>query len=148
MAHAETLYALIKDIFFLLDDGDQQLFSRYSLTGSRYYILYHLGEQPGLSVSQLSTLMFCDKSNITRLVRAMEDEGLVCRHPHESDGRALRLHLTDQGARRRAAALHAHKQLNEVRFSDRLDAQEQGQIVACLHKLKQILEQDLGHPAG
>lgn len=53
MAHAETLYALIKDIFFLLDDGDQQLFGRYGLTGSRYYILLHLGQQPGLSVSQL-----------------------------------------------------------------------------------------------
>lgn len=41
--------------------------------------------------------MFCDKSNITRLVRALEDEGIVCRRPHESDGRALRLYLTDQG---------------------------------------------------
>ena len=148
MAHAETLYALIKDIFFLLDDGDQQLFSHHSLTGSRYYILFHLGEQPGLSVSQLGTLMFCDKSNITRLVRAMEDEGLVCRYPHESDGRALRLFLTDQGASRRAAVLQAHDRLNEERFGHGLDPAEQGDVMTCLRKLKRSLEQDLGLYVG
>lgn len=147
MVHTETLYALIKDVFFLLDDGDQQLFGRYTLTGSRYYILYHLGAQPGLSVSQLSTLVFCDKSNITRLVRSMEDEGLVCRHPHESDGRALRLYLTDEGARRRTAALDAHEQLNEERFGHALDPQERGEIVAFLTKLKRSLGQDLGRPS-
>lgn len=148
MAHAETLYALIKDIFFLLDDGDQQLFGRYGLTGSRYYILYHLGEQPGLSVSGLSTLMFCDKSNVTRLVRAMEDEGLVCRHPHETDGRTLRLFLTDEGASRRATVLQAHEQLNEERFEHGLNLQERSDMVTCLQKLRQSLQQDLGRYVG
>jgi DNA-binding MarR family transcriptional regulator len=145
MAHIETLYTLIKDIFFLLDDGDQQLFSKYNLTGSRYYILYHLGEQPGLSVSQLSGAMFCDKSNITRLVRAMEEEGLVSRQPHESDGRSLRLFLTDDGATLREGVLNAHVLLNKERFGRGLETIEQGDLLTCLRKLKASLERDLGH---
>ncbi|MDT8304649.1 MAG: MarR family transcriptional regulator [Anaerolineae bacterium] len=145
MAHIETLYTLIKDIFFLLDDGDQQLFSRYDLTGSRYYILYHLGDQPGLSVSQLSSIMFCDKSNITRLVRAMEEEGLVSRQPHESDGRSLRLFLTDQGAALRAEVSSAHLRLNQERFGRGLPEIDQGDLLSCLQQLKVSLERDLGH---
>lgn len=145
MAHVETLYALIKDIFFLLDDGDQQLFARYDLSGSRYYILYHLGERPGLSVSQLSTAMFCDKSNITRLVRAMEEEGLVSRRPHESDGRSLRLFLTEPGAALRDRMLTAHARLNQERFSRGVPLLEFGDLLGCLQKLKESLEQDLNH---
>ena len=148
MAYVETLYTLIKDIFFLLDDGDQQLFSEFSLTGSRYYILYHLGEQPGLSVSQLSSAMFCDKSNITRLVRAMEEEGLVSRQPHESDGRSLRLFLTDDGATLREGVLKAHVHLNQERFGRGLEELEQGDLLSCLLKLKASLERDLGHPSA
>jgi DNA-binding MarR family transcriptional regulator len=144
MAHIDTLYALIKDIFFLLDDGDQQLFATHDLTGSRYYILYHLGEQPGLSVSQLSTAMFCDKSNITRLVRAMEEEGLVSRQPHESDGRSLRLFLTDRGATLRNRVLAAHARLNQERFRRGMPLIEQDDLLGCLTKLKASLEQDLG----
>ena len=142
MAHVETLYTLIKDIFFLLDDGDQQLFATYDLSGSRYYILYHLGEQPGLSVSQLSTAMFCDKSNITRLVRAMEEEGLVLRRPHESDGRSLRLFVTERGATLRSRVLAAHARLNQERFARGIP---QGDLLACLQTLKASLEQDLSH---
>jgi DNA-binding MarR family transcriptional regulator len=132
----------------LLDDGDQQLFGRYGLTGSRYYVLFHLGEVPGLSVSQLSTLMFCDKSNITRLVRAMEGEGLVSRHPHETDGRALRLYLTDQGDTLRACALRAHRQLNDARFGHDLQAGEQSDLLAHLRTLKLSLEQELSYGSG
>jgi DNA-binding MarR family transcriptional regulator len=146
MAHIDTLYALIKDIYFLLDDGDQQLFARYDLSGSRYYILFHLGEQPGLSVSQLSTAMFCDKSNITRLVRAMEEEGLVSRQPHESDGRSLRLFLTDRGATLRNRVSAAHAQLNQERFGRGVPLLEQDDLLGCLTKLQASLEQDLGRP--
>lgn len=145
MAHVETLYALIKDIFFLLDDGDQQLFARYDLSGSRYYILYHLGERPGLSVSQLSTAMFCDKSNITRLVRAMEEEGLVSRRPHETDGRSLRLFLTEQGDGLRRRVQTAHANLNQERFARGHSALDQRDLLACLQKLKASLEQELSY---
>lgn len=112
----ERLYTLLKEAFLLLDFGDRQLFAQYDLTISRYYALYHIDEDPGLSISQLSDSMFCDKSNATRVVKGLEKDGLVLREPHETDGRTLRLFLTPDGQSLLKSAYIAHNEYNQVRL--------------------------------
>lgn len=98
MEGSEFLYNLLKETFLLLDLGDRSVFDRFSVTVPRFYALNHIAEQPGISPSQLSQIMFCDKSNVTRLLRGLESDGLVACLPHESDGRTKRLYLTEAGA--------------------------------------------------
>lgn len=123
MVDATQMYNLLKDIFFLLDDGDRRLFGEYNLSVSRFYILWHLGNEPGISSQRLSELMLCDKSNITRLTKGLEADGLVSRLPHESDGRALRLFLTEAGSAVREQTLEAHLAYNHQRFIEFLGAE-------------------------
>lgn len=124
---ANALYSLLKEIYLLLDEGDRQLFARYGLTVPRYSALLHLGVQPGLSASELSDLMFCDRSNVTRLVRSLEADGLVTRRPHESDGRVLCIYLTEEGESLREQVRSAHRDRNRQRFSHCLaDRQREG----------------------
>lgn len=113
----EKLYNLLKEAFLLLDFGDRQLFARYDLTISRYYALYHIDEALGLSISQLSDRMFCDKSNATRVVKGLEKDGLVIREPHETDGRTLRLFLTTAGKQLLTTASTAHTEYNQSRLN-------------------------------
>ena len=117
MADATLIYNLLKEIFFLIDDGDRHLFNQFNLSVPRFYILWHLGNEPGISSRRLSELMICDKSNITRLSKGLEADGLVVRQPHESDGRALRLYLTETGETVREQALAAHLSYNSQRLS-------------------------------
>lgn len=116
MADAQALYSLLKEIFLILDDGDRQLLGQFDLTPSRYYALVHLGENPGLSLSELSDLMLCDKSNATRIVRGLEKDGLATRRPHETDRRAIRLYLSEDGETLRRRAVAAHERYNEGRM--------------------------------
>lgn len=134
MADATLIYNLLKEIFFLIDDGDRHLFNQYNLSVPRFYILWHLGNEPGISSRRLSELMICDKSNITRLSKGLEADGLVVRQPHESDGRALRLYLTEAGEMVREQALSAHLAYNAQRFSDCSAADENSmqQQLDCL----------------
>jgi DNA-binding MarR family transcriptional regulator len=116
MSHSFRLYNLLKETFLLLDFGDRQLFEQFHLSIPRTYALYHIASTPGISPSQLSERMFCDKSNITRLVQGLESDGLVIRRPHESDGRATCLHLTPAGAALAARVTVAHEQSVEARL--------------------------------
>jgi DNA-binding MarR family transcriptional regulator len=104
------LYDLLKESFLLLDFADRQFLEQFDLTVSRYYVLAHIAAVPGLSPSPLSRYMFCDKSNITRLIHSLESDGLVERRPHEYDGRAQRLYLTAAGAALYQKASLAHQQ--------------------------------------
>ncbi|MFN2188548.1 MAG: MarR family winged helix-turn-helix transcriptional regulator [Candidatus Promineifilaceae bacterium] len=120
MDDRKEIYDLLNEIYLILDDGDRRLFSQFDLTPPRYYALVHIGHKPGISISNLSDLMLCDKSNATRIVKGLEGEGLVYRLPHETDGRTLRLFLTKSGEEIRRKAINAHTVYNEKRFEDGL----------------------------
>jgi DNA-binding MarR family transcriptional regulator len=138
MADTNQIYTLLKDVFFLLDDGDRRLFGSYNLSVSRFYILWHLGNEPGISSRRLSELMLHDKSNITRLTQGLEADGLISRLPDENDGRALRLFLTEVGESVRQQALAAHLAYNQHRFEFYSDDQQKT-VSQQLRELKQNL---------
>jgi DNA-binding MarR family transcriptional regulator len=142
MADPQQIYALINEIFLIVNDGDRQLFGRFQLTPTRFYALVHLGERPGISVSELSGLMLCDKSNMTRILKAMEAEGLVNRKPHESDGRTLRLYLSEEGERLRQKAAACHLEYNQRRF-DRPRPNGNDELFRSLDALKGQLRASL-----
>lgn len=142
MNDKELLYNLIKETFLLLDDGDRRFFNRFDITVSRYYALYHIGEEPGISFSQLSDCMVCDKSNVTRIIKGLESAGHVVRQPHETDGRTLRLYLTDSGTAVLNQVSLAHKQYNETRL-ECIDEIEQGNLIQGLTRLNEYMKQGL-----
>lgn len=142
MADPERFYTLLKDLFLILDDGDRTLLLRFGLTVPRYYALVHIALEPGLSSSQLSDLMLCDKSNVSRIIKGMEADGLVIRQAHESDGRASRLYLTGRGQALCNKAKAAHQAYNQERFKCMAEIQ-QDNLVDGLLRLKQGLREQL-----
>jgi DNA-binding MarR family transcriptional regulator len=136
------LYNTLNEIFLLLDDGDRRFFGSYELSPPRYYAMFHLFEQPGISFSELSNRMFCDKSNITRIIKGLESDGLVVRRPHETDGRTLRLFLSDEGQTLCKEAMESHHRYNQERFSD-LEEIKKDNLLDGLQQLKHSLRSRL-----
>lgn len=111
-----SLYSTLKEIYFSLDNGDRRLLEAFNLTVPRFYLLKHIAGNPGITLTQLSALMLTDKSNITRLIKSLEGEGLVYKQPHETDGRAFSLYLTSEGRRLVVEAADAHDRYTKERF--------------------------------
>lgn len=142
MCNRVQLYDLIKESFLLLDFGDRRFLETYGLTVSRYYALYHIAADPGLSPSRLSNRMFCDKSNITRLLQSLEADGYVERQAHERDGRLHRLYLSPAGARLQQEIRTAHEAYIARRMGD-LEPDQLEQLSATLHWLNHQLALEL-----
>ncbi len=140
MNERERIYNLLKETFLLLDDGDRRFFSQFGLTVSRFYALFHLREEPGMSVKNLSSRMLCDKSNATRIVKGLEELGFVTRQPHETDGRAWRIYLTEPGDAICQKVAVAHKTYNDSRL-DFLNQIEEHTFAIGLEKLNRHLVQ-------
>ena len=138
MNDPQTIYSLINEIYLILDDGDRHLLNEFNLSTTRFYALVHVGERPGISLSDLSQLLLCDKSNATRIIKGLEADGLVYRRPHETDGRTLRLFLTDKGLVLRKKTITAHQRYNSLRFV-KLPANEQESLTQGLQGLKKSL---------
>jgi DNA-binding MarR family transcriptional regulator len=147
MSDGQKIYTLLNEIYLILDDGDRRLLSQFSLTPPRYYALVHLGDRPGMSLSELSNLMLCDKSNATRIIRSLEADGLVYRLPHETDGRSIRLFLSQEGQELRKRSIRAHNRYNHQRF-DKDIVTEQDELLEELVTLRQRLRDSLNLAYG
>ena len=142
MSNSYDIYQSFKDIFFTLEDGDRAIFRSFGMNPTRFYALYHLKNNPGISLRRLSELMLFNKSSVTRLILGMQDEGLIIREDHQTDRRASRLYLTDEGQSLIESVMAQHGAYNEHRFSQ-LSEDKQEQLLSLMVEAREILQSEL-----
>ena len=95
-------------------------------------LIEHL--QP-VTLRALTDYSSTDKAQISRIVSALVERGLVERHAHSSDARSAQLALSAQG-RAKIKGLARTARARDRVFRAVLDEGEAEQLVAALHKLK------------
>lgn len=78
--------------------GNHYLGSEYSATEAR--IFFEIYENEGCNAAYIARLMNIDKSYLSRIIRAHEKNGYICREKSSEDGRSQKLFLTDAGKAR------------------------------------------------
>lgn len=81
MDHADELYSVIVKTTLLINDTDNRFFQKYDLGNTRFYALVHIHDTPGISLSDLSTRLFCTKGNATRSVPESVDGRSISKKP-------------------------------------------------------------------
>jgi DNA-binding MarR family transcriptional regulator len=88
------------------------------LTYARIRLLGVLNRRGPQIVSVLGDELFVSPRNVTVLVDALEANGLIRRHPHPTDRRAILVELTPQGAETCVATYTQHAEAVSELFSD------------------------------
>ncbi|MBX3057831.1 MAG: MarR family transcriptional regulator [Anaerolineae bacterium] len=135
---------MIKTVYLLIDDGDQQFLSHHNLTQAQFYALLWLADGPK-TMSELSQDMLCDPSNITRVAGILERKGFITRQQDENDRRVNRLEITAVGQSLITQLHQAHETYTRDRLA-LLTEQEQTNLRALLQKLGDGLRQQLLQP--
>lgn len=135
---AVTLHQLLTEIFILLDISDRQTLGQHNLSIRQFYTLHHLSHENGLSVNDLSRRLLCGKSNTTRLVERMKQDGLLTRKLGAVDRRYVSVNLTDEGEKlyRETVAVHHKNVINHFKI---LSADEQTILENLLGRLRDNL---------
>jgi DNA-binding MarR family transcriptional regulator len=92
-----VLYESLKSIFLHIDNHEKAFLSQFNLTIPRFFTLVHLRKNPTISPLALADLLLCTKSNVSRIVQGMLDDGLIDRQDHPTDKRSFQLSLTPSG---------------------------------------------------
>jgi DNA-binding MarR family transcriptional regulator len=87
--------------------------AEHGITIGQSFILLSLRERDGQNVKELAGKLAIDSSAITGLVDRLEKADLVERRADERDRRALRIHLTEKGAKLVSSMVTLGNQFND-----------------------------------
>ncbi|WP_280187743.1 MarR family winged helix-turn-helix transcriptional regulator [Delftia sp. PS-11] len=106
----------------------------YELKVVEFSVLCLVAHNPGITSRQLCAALDVMPPNLVGLVATLERRGLIERRPHPSDGRAVGLHLTADGAELTAKAEHTAVDL-EIDATSRLTGSERQTLIRLLQKI-------------
>jgi DNA-binding MarR family transcriptional regulator len=91
-------------------------------------------------MSSISDELGVTRRNVTALVDALEEEGLVQRKPHPTDRRATIIELTEQGFETTKSMYEEHRVAVAELFAD-LSEEDRGELTRLLGSLREALRQ-------
>jgi DNA-binding MarR family transcriptional regulator len=110
---------------------------RMSVYGMRpvdFSVMSLITHNPGITSRQLCTTLGIQPPNLVGMVNGLEKRGLIERHPHPHDGRAMGLHLTATGLKLMREAERTAARL-EADVGSRLSAAEVKTLIRLLKKV-------------
>ncbi len=106
----------------------------YQLKVVDFSVLSLVAHNPGITSRQLCATLDVLPPNLVGLIATLERRALIERRPHPSDGRAMGVHLTADGAALTAQAEQTAAQL-EVDATARLTPTERKTLIRLLQKV-------------
>jgi MarR family transcriptional regulator, 2-MHQ and catechol-resistance regulon repressor len=91
------LYDALSELVRVYQFRDRDRICCYDVSVTQCYALEALVRRGGMTLNDLSALLYLDKSTASRVVDALERKGYVTRLPHPDDRRAVLLEATAAG---------------------------------------------------
>lgn len=92
-------------------------------------------------MSGISEELGVTRRNVTALVDALEEEGLVRRQPHPTDRRATIIELTEEGERTAGAMYDEHREAVAELFAE-LSEEDRRDLIRVLGLLRDALRRE------
>lgn len=98
-ADARELHRVLSELLRAVQFRDRDRICCYDVSVSQCYALEAVLRRGPLTLNELASHLYLDKSTASRVVKALVEKGYVERRPHPGDGRAVQLAATAAGRR-------------------------------------------------
>ena len=101
MRREETIDHNIKTTWHAIARMYNQQANKYDLTMSMGFVLLNIDAKEGTSATKIAPLMGLEARSLTRLLKTMEQNGLILRKSVASDRRLVKIFLTKEGKQKK-----------------------------------------------
>jgi DNA-binding MarR family transcriptional regulator len=113
-------------------------FSRHGVHEGQQFILRCLWDEDGVTPGEVAKRLGLATPTVTRATARMEAAGLLCREPHPTDGRLVRLVLTSKG-RSLEKVIDREMALLDARALTGFTTAERTRLVRALRRIRENL---------
>jgi DNA-binding MarR family transcriptional regulator len=114
MKREETIDYNIKAAWHSIARMYNQQAAKYNGTMSIGFALLNIHSEEGTPATKIGPLMGLEARSLTRLLKSMEEKGLICRKADKVDKRSVRIYLTKEGKKHRNKSKETVLRFNEV----------------------------------
>lgn len=114
MRREETVDYHVKTAWHAISRMYNQQAMKYGGTMSIGFALLNIHAEEGTPATKIGPLMGLEARSLTRLLKSMEEKGLIVRKTDEADKRSVRILLTREGKKRREKARETVLRFNEA----------------------------------
>ena len=101
MKKEETVDHNIKAAWHAIYRMYNQQAMKSDFTTSIGYVLLNIDSKQGTPATKIAPMMGLESRSLTRMLKSMEEKGLVTKQPDPHDGRSVRIFLTELGREKR-----------------------------------------------
>ena len=112
MKREETVDYNIKGLWHSISRMYNQYGASYDITASTGFVLLNIDVENGTPATKIAPLLGMESRSLTRMLKAMEEKGWVYREKDPTDGRSVRIFLSDIGKEKRELSRRAVREFN------------------------------------
>ncbi|MDX5347351.1 MAG: MarR family transcriptional regulator [Hymenobacteraceae bacterium] len=99
--------------------------AKHDITTSIGFVLLNIDLEEGTPATKIAPLLGLEARSLTRILKSMEEKGLIYKVPDDRDKRLVRIFLTEKGQQKREVSRqtvrHFNKRVNEEISQDKLE---------------------------
>jgi len=136
MKPEETVDYFLKIVWQTVANKYNQIASDFGITQALGYMLINIHEE-GTAVSQIAALSGVKSTSLSRILKNMEELGLIFREVDSKDKRSVKIFLTLFGKEKRQLAKGVVRSFNEY-LNAHISDKERLQLIKTLSKINQL----------
>jgi DNA-binding MarR family transcriptional regulator len=141
MKREETVDYNIKAAWHAIARMYNQQAMQYGGTMSIGFALLNIHTEEGTPATKIAPLMGLEARSLTRLLKSMEEKGLIYRETDKNDKRSVRIRLTKEGRKNKEKAKNTVLRFNEV-VREEISDDKLNAFFDVLRTINQIIERN------
>ncbi|RPA67763.1 MarR family transcriptional regulator [Cyclobacteriaceae bacterium YHN15] len=140
MKREETVDYHIKSAWHAISRMYNQKAAQEDFTTSIGFVLININSKEGTPATKIAPLMGLEARSLTRMLKNMEEKGLIYKQPDLVDKRSVRIFLTPEGKKKKEISVQTIKEFN-LMVRETVSEEELENFFGVFQKINKVIEQ-------
>ncbi|MFC0261327.1 MarR family winged helix-turn-helix transcriptional regulator [Fontibacter flavus] len=139
MKREDTVDFHIKSAWHAISRMYNQKAAQEDFTTSIGFVLININSKDGTPATKIAPMMGLEARSLTRMLKSMEEKGLIFKKPDPTDKRSVRIFLTEEGKRKKEISVKTIKDFN-LAVRELVSEEELKSFFQIFDKINQAIE--------
>lgn len=140
MKREETVDYHIKSAWHAISRMYNQQAAAEGFTTAIGFVLININSKEGTPATKIAPQIGLETRSLTRMLKTMEERGLIFKKPDLIDKRSVRIYLTEEGKRKKAISVNTIREFNE-QVREIVSEEDLNHFFSVFEKIQLVIDQ-------